>query len=311
MHDAETRLPAVTVLMATFNGGEYLEGQLRSIAAQGGVDWALWISDDGSTDGTRRIISAFASAHPARHIRLVEGPRRGSARNFLSLLAHPELPPTAIALADQDDVWMPDRLDRAMRVLQAADGPALYGSATLICDDALRHPHVSRNAPPRTSFANALVQNVIGGNTMVMTPAAVRMLRAAVPCGDVPFHDWWIYQMMTGGGHPVHIDAAPGLYYRQHTANVIGTGTGWRAKLARLRKAGSGDYGAWLVSNAAALTEARHGLLPEHRAMLDRFQADLGRRGPARLVRMARDRLHRETAAGTAALYVLAGLGRI
>ena len=113
--------PHVHVLMATWNGAAHLEEQLRSFEAQTHRDWSLWVSDDGSTDATGRILADHAAAHPGR-VHLFEGPRRGSAANFLSLLAQPDLPPGVVALADQDDVWLPHRLERGLEWLARATG---------------------------------------------------------------------------------------------------------------------------------------------------------------------------------------------
>ncbi len=296
------------MLLATFDGARHLRPQLDSIAAQRGVDWALRVSDDGSSDGTMDILAAFADEHADRDIRIVTGPKRGVARNFLSMIAAPDLPPAPVALSDQDDVWMPDRLARA---LSAPGFPMLYGSATMVCDEHLENGRLSRPAPPATGFARALAQNVIAGNTMVLSVAACQLLRRAMPQGDIPFHDWWIYQIITGAGQRVHIDAEPGLYYRQHGRNTLGDPRGARAMLSRLHKAFDGDYGKWLAQNTAALTEAKDLLTPENRALLAAFGRDLGRAGPARILRMKKSGIHRESLTGTIALYAVAGLGRI
>lgn len=95
--------PHVTILMATRNGAPFLETQLESIAAQSHANWSLRIGDDGSDDGTRKIIAAFRARHPTRDIRLLEGPRRGAAANFLALLGHGPPPRAYVAFSDQDD----------------------------------------------------------------------------------------------------------------------------------------------------------------------------------------------------------------
>ena len=98
--------PPVRILLATWNGARYLQAQLDSYLAQDHDNWALWVSDDLSTDGTWEILQAFAARHPEREIVLKRGPGRGSAANFLSLLCDPELPVGPVALSDQDDVWL-------------------------------------------------------------------------------------------------------------------------------------------------------------------------------------------------------------
>lgn len=307
----------VTILMATRNGGPYLEAQLASFLAQECSDWALWVSDDASTDGTRARLEAFCAAHPQRTIRLLDGPGRGAAANFLALLCHPDLPEAPVALADQDDVWLPHRLSRALLVLATERSlPMLYGSATWVTDADLGQRHLSRHRMPRPAFGNALVQNVIGGNTMVLNPAALRLVRQAsqgwVAAGrTVPHHDWWLYLVMTGAGAAIHIDPEPGLLYRQHDHNVMGASEGTRALWQRLRVAARGCYGKWIRQNAEALAAVAPFLTPRNRQVLADFRACLGLGGLRRLMVLRRLGVHRETMAGTLALYLAALTGRV
>ena len=122
--------PPVRILLATWNGAAHLSEQLDSYLAQDHGNWALWVSDDGSDDGTWEILEDFRAAHPDREIRLLRGPGQGAAANFLSLLTHPELPPGPVALSDQDDVWKPCRLSRGLAAVHVDAGPALYGAIT-------------------------------------------------------------------------------------------------------------------------------------------------------------------------------------
>jgi glycosyltransferase involved in cell wall biosynthesis len=309
--------PRVTILMGTCNGADFLPAQLDSFLAQQGADWALWVSDDGSGDATPALLAAFRAAHPGRDIRLLQGPGRGAAANFLSLLCHPDLPPGPVALADQDDVWLPHRLARGLDWLAqagAAAEPVLYGSATWVTDGDLGRRRLSRTRMPRPDFANALVQNVIGGNTMILNAAAVQLMRRAsagwIGQGrTVPYHDWWIYLVLAGAGARIVIDAEPGLLYRQHRRNVMGASEGVRARLSRLRTALRGGYGQWIRDNAAALAEVEHLLTPAHRARAARFRAGLGRPGPQRLAGLRG--IHRERRLETLALYLAALLGRV
>jgi hypothetical protein len=315
--------------MCTLNGAAYLPAQLHSFVDQTHQDWVLWVSDDGSQDETREVLTRFALAHPGRDVRIITGPGQGVAANFLSLLADPALPPGAVvAFADQDDVWLPHKLTHALRGLDrivARPGqPAVYASRTLLTDARLQVHGISpyHRRPP--GFGNALVQNVLGGNSIVLNPAAVALLRRTVPLAlagpgagqeGVPFHDWWVYLVLTGAGGAVLNDLRPGLLYRQHRANVLGTSGGMRAGLARLGQIGGGTYADWLGRNLAALQAvadvlAPDVLTPEHRAMLDGFVA----------LRTARQRsgvalrdigIYRQTTGGDLMLRLLALVGRL
>lgn len=113
--------PTVRILMCTHNGATYLPAQLQSFCDQQHGDWSLWVGDDNSTDTTLDILAEFAREEAQRDVRILPGPCAGSARNFLALLGHPELEDGYVAFSDQDDVWFPDKLTRALELLETGD----------------------------------------------------------------------------------------------------------------------------------------------------------------------------------------------
>ncbi len=180
---APTRTPRVTIALATYQGARHLQAQLDSLAAQRGADWRLIASDDGSTDGTLDILHAFADAHPGT--RIIPGPRRGATQNFLHLIAHVPAGDW-LALCDQDDVWMPDRLARGLGVIGANPAPAATSSRTTICDRDMRPLRPAPLYRRRASFRNALVQACLPGNTFLANPAALAIVatrRSRRGCG--------------------------------------------------------------------------------------------------------------------------------
>lgn len=297
--------PRVRILLATWNGAAHLAQQLDSYLAQDMPDWGLWVSDDGSTDGTREILETFRAAHPEREIRLLHGPCRGSAANFLSLLTHPDLPPGPVALSDQDDVWMAHRLSRGLAAITGQDRAALYGSVTIETDPDLTPLPRQKGPLPPPAFQNALVQNIVAGNTITMNAAALRALRAA-GAPDVPYHDWWIYLRLSGIGARITLDDVPVLYYRQHARNVMGAHRGAMARLQRARALVRGTYRDWLHANLTALLARPGGLVPAH-AEAARILRDMRPRPRALTLSGAR----RSTPAGQRLLHMLARTGRL
>lgn len=251
------------ILLATHNGAAHLAEQLQSYLDQDHANWGLWVSDDGSEDGTWDILCAFQAAHPTRDIHLLRGPRRGAAANFLSLITHPDLPPGPVALSDQDDVWLPHRLSRALEVLGRAQGPMLYGSTTIETDPDLNPLPRQKTTLPPPSFANAMVQNIVAGNTTTLNAPALAALRAG-GAPDVPYHDWWIYLRLAGVGAQIMLDDTPLLFYRQHAGNVIGAHSGTSARLQRAASLLGGDYRNWIHANLTALLTHDDDLLPEY-----------------------------------------------
>lgn len=301
----------VTVLMGLRDGAAHLAAQLDSIAAQDHPDWSLIASDDGSVDASRAILSDFAARDP--RARCVDGPRRGFAANYLSMLRRLPPRPGWIALADQDDIWLPDRLSRGLAALAGQGGAALYCSRTWIVSPDLSARRLSPPRPRPPGFANALVQNIAAGNTILLNPAAAALaVAAAAEAGRVVAHDWWLYQLVTGAGGAVVHDDRPTILYRQHAGNLIGSNDGWIARARRLGQMLRGDFRDWNTVNLAALTASAARLTPEARAMLEGFARARGQRGPITRLRALRALgLYRQTRASTAALWLAAVLGRM
>lgn len=304
-------MPIVNIVLCTRDGGGFLDAQLQSFLDQDHKNWRLWVSDDGSTDDTRDKIKAFARANPSREVRLLDGPRQGSAANFLSVLAHKELAGSWVSFADQDDVWMPRKLSRAVSGLRETSA-AIYASRTV-----LTRPDLSITGPSPLhmrpyGFGNALVQNVLAGNTIVMPPATTDLIRDTLPATQVarvPFHDWWIYLVTSGVGLPVINDPEPSVFYRQHTRNLLGSGAGKR--MARIRMLNDRTYAGWIDRNIAALREVMPLLSDENQRLLEGFRT--WRETPIAL-RFGSPQslgLYRQTGCGNMILRVLAQAGRI
>jgi hypothetical protein len=230
------------------------------------------------------------------------------------LLAH--LPPGTelAALADQDDVWFPEKLARARQALAGvpAGQPALYCAGSMICDADLRPLRRSPvfHRPP--SFQNALVQSVGGGNTMMLNAAAIEIVRAAATeAGTAAVHDWWLYQVMTASGGTILRDPAPVLQYRQHGGNMIGANTSLRGRIYRVVFIMGRRFAAWNTINLRALHASRHRFTPEACRILDAYDKARQGRAGARLRALAASGVYRQSRIGTLALFFACLLGRL
>ncbi len=244
--------------MAVYKGKLHLQEQLDSFATQTHDNWTLTISLDGPDDGSLDLLHS----HPmADRFAYQTGPAKGATLNFLSLMRR-ATPGQIWAFSDQDDVWLPEKLSRAYQALsqQNPDLPAMYHSRTLITDHRLNNKRLSVARPRPASFCNALVQNIAGGNTIVLNAAATRLIHAAAQEADdgMIAHDWWLYQMLTGVGGVVIHDDQPGLLYRQHADNVVGANDGWRARARRIRMVLDGTYRRWMDANIDTLSASNH-----------------------------------------------------
>ena len=322
---------SVRILMATYNGAAYLPDQLNSFIDQHHDDWTLLVGDDGSRDSTPDLVNSFAAAHPERGVRMMSGPGQGSAANFLTLAAEGARPGLWMAFSDQDDVWMPHKLGRAQLMMrrrlrdlagEGSDAPLppvgdaviAYASRLYLTDAEMKFTGVSPHMMRPPGFANALVQNILGGNSMVLSPAAAALVARSVPAAlaaDVPFHDWWIYLLIAGAGGTIVFDRRPGVFYRQHKTNVLGNHGGMRGRMARLGMLANRHYSDWLSRNLAGLAGCAELLTPESRTLFTAFAA--ARQGRRRTCLAALDNLgiYRQTDAGDRMLRLLARTGRL
>lgn len=304
----------VCILLAHYNGAGRLGEQLESLAAQTHADWSLIISDDGSSDHWHEIAAGFAERHAVGRTWMTAGPGKGYAQNFLTLaIAAGPLAPYA-AFCDQDDVWFDTKLERALKHLSTVpDGrPGLYCSRTVVCDENLvrKGPSPLFRKPP--CFANALVQNIAGGNTMVLNRAALDLVQdTSRHAGHIVSHDWWMYQLVSGAGGEVIYDTEPSLLYCQHGGNAVGANASFRALLLRLTWLAKGRFRRWNGANVATLQRVRHWLTPEARETLARFAAARHGNLLARLSSLYRARVSRQTRRGTAALWMAAVFNRL
>jgi len=287
----------VLIVMGVHDAGAVLAPQLGSFLDQDWPRWDLLVGDDGASADDLATLALFRQRASLRghQVKVVRGPRKGFACNYLTLLRH--LPPETgcVALSDQDDIWLPGKLTRAIDALSGAEGPAIYCGSRWIWDPArnLRYPaRALRHAP---AFHNALVENIASGNTIVLNPAALELVRRSPPEADHVFaHDWWIYLLVTGAGGQVIHDPLPQILYRQHDRNVLGAGErGW-IRFTTGFSVLTGAYRDRVVRNVQALEAACHLLTPQNQQLLRRVLEAQRMVWPFRGWRMARLGLYRQ-----------------
>lgn len=226
MHD---EVPAVAVVMSAYNGARYIEEQIESILAQEGVSVALYVRDDGSTDGTVELLRAFERKGL---LTLITGQNLGVVGSFIAGLAAVPATFSYIALSDQDDVWKPWKLKRAISLLAKHDQaiPQLYCSEYVFCDEQMRPLKCSHLNVIGVRFETLLYETKVSGNTIVMNRA---LADCAVAAGaqDVYCHDWWLGLIAAGLGELVFDDECT-LDYRRIASSVSPTGA---SPLALLR----------------------------------------------------------------------------
>ncbi len=267
-------VPEVSVVLSSYNGAAYLPEQLESLVGQSYPNLAIHVRDDGSSDGTRQLLTSYAASYP--HIHLTFGARLGIVGSFFCLLQHCGKDSQYFAFCDQDDVWYPDKIERAISRLSPVDPkiPALYCSRLEYVDRDLAHLKYSTIPARGLSFESALAENSATGCTVVLNRVARDMIVRQLPEKCI-MHDWWCYLVVAAFG-VVIFDESPGLKYRLHAGNDTGAAVSASGDFARrARRFWTDRRNAFTIhaqaQEFAALYAER--LADDKRRLLDRFLA--------------------------------------
>lgn len=305
--------PTICILMGTCNGQKYLAEQLQSIENQTHKNWRLVLSDDGSTDDTLAIAREFQDKWGNNRLEIRHGSKEGFCKNFLGLACDRSIKADFYAFSDQDDVWMVDKLSTAIAYFKAennAEIPRVYCGRTQLVDEHLKLLGKSPLFILPTSFRNALVQSIAGGNTMVFNQGTKELLEKAGLL-HVVSHDWWVYQITKGAGGDVYYDPEPTILYRQHDGCLVGSNNGFKAKVNRISFALNGRFKAWNSINYEALSSVKHLLTKDNQEILTTFGIFQGARFKDRIRLLEVCGLYRQTWQGTLNLWLATFINKI
>jgi glycosyltransferase involved in cell wall biosynthesis len=223
-------LMKISVAMCTFNGARYLREQLDSIAAQTRPPDELVICDDGSMDATREVVADFAAtvSFPARFY--VNEQNLGSTKNFERAIGL--CTGDIIALSDQDDVWLPEKLRRIEACF--LDDPAVglvFTDAEIVNEDleplgyclweCVGFDKLHRRLVRTGRVLDVLLPGwTVTGATMAFR-AKFKDLALGIPTDLALIHDGWIALMIASVARVSFIEA-PLIKYRQHARQQIG-----------------------------------------------------------------------------------------
>jgi rhamnosyltransferase len=232
------RHPKVAVLLAAFNGMQWIEEQLASILEQTGVDVTVYISIDPSTDGTEAWCMEFASLYPSVVVLPPAGSFGGASRNFFRLIRDVSFDEyDFVAFADQDDVWDRDKLQRACETLGTKNFDGY--SSNVIAFWSNGKTHLIDKAQPQVAW-DYLFEAAGPGCTYVLGHTLANELKAAV-CADwhdvkeISLHDWYCYAFARSNGFRWYTDPIPSMQYRQHESNQVGANIGINSLLMRYK----------------------------------------------------------------------------
>ncbi|HFI0501777.1 TPA: glycosyltransferase family 2 protein [Streptococcus suis] len=223
----------VNILMSTYNGQEFLAEQICSIQSQTFTDWTLLIRDDGSKDRTRDIIADFVQQDSRIHFINPDSTENlGVIKSFHALVQYQRA--DVYFFSDQDDVWLPDKLQVTLEATQAypAEQPLMVYTDLKVVNQDLQVMNESmvrsQSHHANTELVQELTENTVTGGTSMINHALAELWTVT---DDILMHDWYLALLATAFGKLVYIDQ-PTELYRQHAENVLGA----RTLSKRLRK---------------------------------------------------------------------------
>lgn len=237
--------PKVAVLLAAYNGEQYIKEQLDSIIEQKNVSVKIIISIDKSSDLTLNIVEEYIDKYPNIVSLLSYGESYCSAgQNFTRLLCDVDFSQYEyISFSDQDDIWLPEKLQRAISILKDSGVDAYSANVTAFWEDG-------RTALIKKDYAQAefdyLFESPGPGCTFVFTQKVAlsiqqHLLSKKIDLKKLWLHDWYCYSYARHNHFNWYIDSLPLMKYRQHSNNEVGANSGWVSFKSRLKVIISGS----------------------------------------------------------------------
>ena len=232
--------------MATYNGALYVAQQLRSIEEQSRPPDELIVVDDQSSDRTVEIIKETVARGKIRCTLHCNAERQGIPNVFETALrlCHSH---DIIALCDQDDLWLPEKLATIERIFLSRPEVEVVFSNAEVVDGTLRHIRpllaLGRRTARRLREGDGLrvliSRNIATGATMAFRS---RLLPGCLPLSAVWIHDGWIASLAAARKAPIYYIPDALIQYRQHGSNYVGAGGGSLLSLIRTERANKNFY---------------------------------------------------------------------
>ena len=219
----------ISILMATYNGERFIKEQIESLLGQTVQNFKLYINDDKSTDSTFEVAQEYEKKHPEKiFVSQNEKNLGGAKQNFIQMMINHK--DDYILLCDQDDVWLPDKIDKSLHKMKEMElqhdksKPLLVYTDLTVVDENLNIISQSyfktEDIYNKKKTLNKIVARNITTGCTVMYNRALADLIESTP-EHMIMHDWWLTLIACAFGELSTI-FEPTVMYRQHSDNEIG-----------------------------------------------------------------------------------------
>jgi rhamnosyltransferase len=245
----EINIHRVAVFLAVYNGMEWLSEQLCSTLKQVDVEVTIFISIDPSSDGSEALCQEFSKKYKNIIILPNVGKFGGAAPNFFRLIKDVDFSKfDYVAFADQDDIWLPNKLLQAHNEIVRHKADAYSSNVTAFW---LNGTQVLIDKSQPQVLWDFLFEASGPGCTYVLSKKLALDIQNTVSCNwdevqGVALHDWFIYAFARANGYCWFIDEAPTMLYRQHKKNQVGVNIGFSAAKYRFNQVMAG----WLFDQS-------------------------------------------------------------
>uniref|UniRef100_UPI00404715CB glycosyltransferase n=1 Tax=Aliarcobacter sp. TaxID=2321116 RepID=UPI00404715CB len=235
----------IAVLLASYNGAEYIKDQVDSILNQKEVEVKIFVSDDLSTDRTVDYLQNIYKDE--KRLVYLESNQKfgGAAKNFYRLIKDVDFSDfDFISLADQDDIWYEDKLVRAIKTIEQEQIDAYSSNVLAFWEDGKEM--ILEKAQPQVKY-DYLFEAAGPGCTYVLSQKLANNIKSFMiknweQINQIDLHDWLIYAYSRENNYKWYIDEKPSMRYRQHISNQVGANNGLNAKIKRLKLVFSSWY---------------------------------------------------------------------
>ena len=229
--------PKVAVLLAAYNGMNWIEEQIATIVNQENVEVHIFISVDLSSDNTYEWCKQFEQKNKTVTV-LEYGDRfGGAAKNFFRLILDVDFEGfDYISFADQDDIWSEDKLSYGINKMVQANAEAYSSSVIAFWEDG-REKLIDKSQPQKKY--DYLLEAAGPGCTYIFTNKAANLIKKYLnqfpELNVFVLHDWLAYAILRHNHYVWMIDSESKMRYRQHDANQVGANSSFVGMVYRVK----------------------------------------------------------------------------